>query len=98
MRSEGQTAMFVSRGGKVIGIVGVADPIKANADIALKALHEDGIRVVMVTGDNRTTADAVARKLGIDEVHAEILPEGKLRGARSPERQCERADDSLTGI
>ncbi len=78
MRSEGQTAMFVGRSGQVIGLLGVADPIKANALEAMKNLHDEGLRVVMVTGDSRTTADAVAKRLGIDEVEAEVLPEGKI--------------------
>jgi Cu+-exporting ATPase len=78
MRADGQTAMFVSRGTQVVGIVAVADPIKPSTADALKHLHEQGIRVVMVTGDNQTTANAVAKKLGIDEVRADVLPEGKI--------------------
>ncbi len=78
MRSEGQTVMFVAIGLKVVGIIGVADPIKTTAAEALKALHEEKIRVVMVTGDSKTTALAVAAKLSIDEVHADVLPEGKI--------------------
>ncbi len=78
MRAEGQTAMFVAREGHVIGLIGVADPIKAGTPEALKSLQNAGIRIVMLTGDSRTTAEAVARKLGIDELEAEVLPEGKI--------------------
>ncbi len=77
MRREGQTAMFVAVDGKVAGLLGVADPIKATTAEAIDALHGEGIRVVMLTGDSRTTAEAVAKKLGIDEVIAEVLPEQK---------------------
>jgi Cu+-exporting ATPase len=77
MRQDGQTVMYVSIDGKAAGMIGVADPIKKSTKQALKTLHEQGIKVVMLTGDNRTTAEAVARKLGIDEVKAEVLPEQK---------------------
>ena len=78
MRGEGQTAMFVAVERRLAGVVGVADPIKETTAGALKALHEEGIRIVMVTGDSKTTADAVAKKLGIDEVMADVLPEKKV--------------------
>jgi Cu+-exporting ATPase len=87
MRDEGQTAMFVARGNQVIGIVAVADPIKSSTPEALKHLHEQGIRVVMVTGDNETTANAVAKKLGIDEVRADVLPEGKIEIVKQLQKQ-----------
>lgn len=77
MRKEGQTAMFVTVDGKAAGILGVADPIKTTTAEAIESLHKEGIRVVMLTGDSRTTADAVGKKLGIDEVIAEILPDQK---------------------
>jgi len=77
LRQEGQTVMFVAVDGKLGGLVSVADPIKSSTPEALKALHEAGIKVVMLTGDNKTTADAVAKKLGIDRVEAEILPDQK---------------------
>jgi Cu+-exporting ATPase len=77
MRREGQTAMFVVVDGALAGLVGVADPIKDTSSEAIKQLHAEGLRVVMLTGDSRTTADAVARKLGIDEVIAEVLPDQK---------------------
>ena len=77
MRREGQTVMFVAVDGKVAGLLGVADPIKATTAEAIEKLHQEGIRVVMLTGDSRTTAEAVGKKLGIDEVIAEVLPDQK---------------------
>ncbi len=77
MRGDGQTVMFVAVDGKVAGLLGVADPIKQTTPEAIQQLHQDGIRVVMLTGDSRTTANAVAAKLSIDEVIAEVLPEDK---------------------
>ena len=77
MRADGQTAMFVAVDGKAAGLIGVADPIKATTPEAIRQLHNEGIRVVMLTGDSRTTAAAVARKLGIDDVIAEVLPQDK---------------------
>lgn len=77
LRRDGATAIFASVDGKPAGVLAIADPIKSTTPEAIKALHEDGIRIVMLTGDNRTTAEAVARKLGIDEVEAEVLPEDK---------------------
>ncbi len=78
LRKEGQTAMFVAIDDKLAGLVGVADPIKESTPEAIKALHEDGIKVVMLTGDSKTTAMAVANKLGIDAVVAEVLPDQKV--------------------
>jgi Cu+-exporting ATPase len=78
LRREGQTVMFVAVNGRAVGLLGVADPIKASAFEAIRMLHEDGIRIVMLTGDSRTTAEAVAHQLGIDEVEAEVLPERKV--------------------
>lgn len=77
LRLEGQTVMFVAVDGKLGGFISVADPIKPSTPEALKALHDAGIKVVMLTGDNKTTANAVAKKLGIDRVEAEVLPEQK---------------------
>lgn len=79
LRLEGQTVMFVAVDGKLGGFISVTDPIKASTPDALKALHEAGITVVMLTGDNKTTANAVAKKLGIDRVEAEVLPEQKTK-------------------
>ncbi len=77
LRLAGQTVMFVAVNGKLGGFISVADPIKSSTPEALKALHDAGIKVVMLTGDNKTTANAVAKKLGIDRVKAEVLPEQK---------------------
>src|SRR5262245_46819130 len=78
LRRQGQTVMFVAVGGNAVGLLGVADPIKASTPEAIRMLHGEGLRVIMVTGDSRTTAEAVARELGIDEVEAEVLPERKV--------------------
>jgi Cu+-exporting ATPase len=77
LRADGQTVMFVVVENKVAGMLGVADPIKQTTAEAIRQLHEDGIRIVMLTGDSRTTAQAVAGKLKIDEVAAEVLPQDK---------------------
>jgi Cu+-exporting ATPase len=76
-RHDGATALFVAVDGKVAGILAIADPIKASTLAALKALRDDGVAIVMVTGDNKATADAVGRRLGIAQVQAEVLPENK---------------------
>ncbi len=78
LRADGQTVMFVAVDGKAAGLIGVADPIKETTPEAIRQLHEEGIRIVMLTGDSRTTAEAVARKLNIDEVVAEVLPHQKV--------------------
>ena len=78
LRQGGETVMFLGAGGKLAGILAVADPIKESAAEAIAALHALGLRIVMATGDNATTAKAVAAKLGIDEVHAGLKPEEKL--------------------
>jgi Cu+-exporting ATPase len=77
LRRDGQTVMFVALDGHPAGLLGVADPIKGSTEEAVRMLREEGIRVVMLTGDSRTTAEAVARKLGIEEVEAEVFPEQK---------------------
>jgi len=76
-RVEGNTVMLIAINGKAAGIIGVADPIKDSTTEAIRDLHDDGIKIVMLTGDSHTTAKAVAGKLGIDQVHAEVLPEQK---------------------
>ena len=78
-RGEGGTAMFAAIAGKAAGIIVVADPIKETTPQAIRDLHAAGLKVVMLTGDNATTAEAVARQLGIDEVHADVLPGDKSR-------------------
>jgi len=77
LRGEGQTVMFVSTDGQLTGLVGVADPIKASTPEAIRTLHDEGLSVVMLTGDNETTARAVARQLDIDDVVAGVLPDQK---------------------
>jgi len=77
LRSEGQTVMFVAVDGKAAGLVGVADPVKDTTPEALRLLGQEGIQVVMLTGDNRVTAEAVAKRLGIERVQAEVLPDQK---------------------
>jgi Cu+-exporting ATPase len=77
LRADGQTVMFVVVDNKIAGLLGVADPIKQSTQEAIKQLHADGIRIVMLTGDSKTTAQAVAKKLQIDEVIAEVLPQDK---------------------
>ncbi len=77
LRRDGQTVMSVIVDGSVAGLLGVADPIKRSTPEAIQLLHEEGVKIVMLTGDNRTTAKAVAQKLGIDEIQAEVLPEQK---------------------
>jgi Cu+-exporting ATPase len=77
LRADGQTVLLAALDGRLAGLLGVADPVRASTPEAIRLLHEDGLRLVMLTGDNRTTAEAVARKLGIDEVIAEVLPRQK---------------------
>jgi Cu+-exporting ATPase len=77
LQAQGNTVMYLARGNTLEGLIAVADPIKSSAAQAVKALHAQGYRIVMATGDNEVTARAVADKLGIDEVHAGVLPEGK---------------------
>jgi len=98
MRREGQTVMFVALDGLASGLIGVADPIKKTTPAAIKALHREGLRLVMLTGDNRTTAEAVARQLGIDEVVAEILPGQKadtVKKLQSQNRFVAMAGDGI---
>jgi Cu+-exporting ATPase len=77
LRREGHTVVWIAVDRRVAGLIAVADLIKPSAAAAIAQLHQEGLRIVMVTGDNRASADAVARKLGIDEIEAEVLPERK---------------------
>lgn len=77
LRSNGATVIFIAVGGKAAGLLAISDPIKENTPEAIKQLQEQGLRIVMLTGDNRRTAEAVAKTLGITEIEAEILPEDK---------------------
>ena len=98
LRRDGATAMFVAVDGRPAGIIAVADPIKATTPAALASLRADGIRIVMLTGDNRTTAEAVAAKIGITEIEAEVLPEQKgdvVRRLRGQGRVVAMAGDGV---
>ena len=86
LRHEGQTVMFLASDGRLIALIGVADPIKATTPDAIKALRAEGLRIVMLTGDNRTTAEAVASRLGLDDVRAEVLPAEKRDVIRQLQR------------
>ena len=87
LREQGQTVMFVALDGVVAGLLGVADPIKASTPEAIAALHAEGIRIVMLTGDSKTTAQSVASALGIDEVQAEVLPDQKVEAVERLQAQ-----------
>lgn len=83
LRANGDTVVFVAAGGESIGMIGIADPIKKTTSDALKQLRAEGLKIVMLTGDNKTTAEAVARSLNVDEVHAEVCPDGKRQVIRA---------------
>jgi Cu+-exporting ATPase len=98
LSADGVTAIFVAIDRRVAGIIGIADPVKATTPETLRALREAGVRVVMLTGDNKVTAAAVARKLGIDEVEADVLPDKKsqvVRDLRSRGRVVAMAGDGV---
>lgn len=98
LRREGQTAMFVAVAGKPVGLLGVADPIKESTPEAVRLLHEDGIELVMLTGDSRTTAEAVAGRLGIDRVEAEVLPDQKVEAVKKLQGEGRRVAMAGDGI
>jgi Cu+-exporting ATPase len=98
LRGEGQTVMFVAVDGEPAGLLGVADPIKESTAEAVQLLHEDGIEIAMLTGDNRTTANAVASKLGIDRVEAEVLPDQKAEVVKQLQREGKRVAMAGDGI
>jgi Cu+-exporting ATPase len=98
LRGDGQTVMFVARDGQLIGLIGVADPIKESAQEALEQLRQAGLTIVMLTGDSRRTAEAVAAKLSITHVEAEVLPERKIevvRDLRAKGRKVAMAGDGV---
>ncbi|QQN75197.1 heavy metal translocating P-type ATPase [Croceicoccus sp. YJ47] len=97
-RKQGQTVMFVAFDGRPAGLIAVADPIKPTSAAAIAALHKRGIRVVMLTGDSRGTAAAVAREMGIDEVHANVSPEDKHRKIEELKAQGRRVGMAGDGI
>ncbi len=86
----GPDVMFVAIDGKPAGLLGVADPVKATTAEAIQALRQEGLRIVMLTGDNRTTAEAVARSVGIDRVEADVLPDQKAAVVKRLQQQGER--------
>ena len=98
LRTQGQTAVFVAIDGEVSGVLGVADPIKKGAAEAIRALHDEGLRLVMLTGDSRVTAEAVAKTLGIDRVEADVLPARKAEVVRDLQRAGERVATAGDGI
>jgi len=98
LRREGQTVMFVAIDGKAGGLLGVADPIKQTTHEAIELLRADGVHVVVVTGDNRTTAEAVARKLDLQDVEAEVLPEHKAEVVKKYRHQGRRVAMAGDGI
>ena len=95
LRRDGQSVMFVVIDGQPAGLLGAADPIKESTPEAIRMLHDEGVRIVMLTGDSRTTGEAVARKLGIDQVHTEVLPDQK--GAIVKQLQAEGRIVAMAG-
>lgn len=97
-RAQGQTVMFVAIDGAPAGLIAVADPIKSTSAAAIRALHERGIDVVMLTGDSRATAEAVARQIGINEVEANVSPEDKHRKVEALKASGKRVAMAGDGI
>jgi Cu+-exporting ATPase len=98
LRLAGQTVMFVVVDGRAAGLVGVADPVKPTAQVAIDALHRERVKVVMVTGDNRTTAEAVAKAVGIDAIEADVLPDQKAAVVKRLQERGERVAMAGDGI
>ena len=98
LRREGATVMFVAIAGQAAGLLVVTDPIKASTPEAIRMLHREGLRIVMLTGDNRTTAEAVARRLGLDDVRADVLPAQKREIIRQLQREGRRVAMAGDGI
>jgi len=98
LRERGETVMFVAVDGQPAGLLGVADPIKASAPEAIQHLHREGVRVVMLTGDSRITAEAVARQVGIDQVEAEVIPEQKATVVKRLQEEGRRVAMAGDGI
>ena len=98
LRRTGQTVIFVAVDGRAAGLMGVADPIKDSAAEAIRALRAEGMRVVMLTGDNRTTAEAVARTVGIDRVEADVLPDQKAAVVKDLQQKGGRVAMAGDGI
>ncbi len=98
LRAEGQTVMYLAIDGKLAGMLGVADPIKETSLEAIRALHEEGLKIIMLTGDSRTTALAVAKALGIDDVIAEVLPEQKAEAIKKLQAEGKKVAMAGDGI
>jgi Cu+-exporting ATPase len=98
LRKDGATVMFIGVDGHAAGLVAVVDPIKSSTSEAIQMLHREGLRIVMLTGDNRTTADAVARRLGLDDVRADVLPAQKQEIVRQLQQQGRRVAMAGDGI
>jgi Cu+-exporting ATPase len=98
LRRLGQTVVFVVVEGRLAGLLGVADPVKETTKAAIDALHGEGVRVVMLTGDNRTTAEAVGRVLGIDAIEADVLPERKAEVVRRLQSEGARVAMAGDGV
>jgi len=98
LRSQGKTVMFIAIDGKAAGIISVADPIKETTPGAIEALHSEGVSIVMLTGDNRTTAEAVARQLNIDQIIADVLPEQKVQAVKKLQDEGHRVAMAGDGI
>ena len=97
-RDQGETVMFVVLDGAIAGLVSVADPVKETTPEALKALHQLGFRIIMATGDNERTAKAVAGRLGIDEIRADVMPEDKARIIRELQEQGRKVAMAGDGV
>jgi len=98
LRRDGQTAMFVAVDGKAAGLVGVADPIKPSTPEAVRMLQESGVQIVMLTGDSHTTAAAVAGKLGLERVEAEVLPDQKVAVVKRLQQEGRRVAMAGDGV
>ncbi len=98
LKAAGQTVLFVMNNDEFVGLIGVADPIKPSAKAAIDELHKQNIEVVMMTGDNRTTANSIAKQLGIDQVFAEVMPEDKADKVRELQSQGKHAAMAGDGV
>jgi Cu+-exporting ATPase len=98
LRRQGQTVVFAAVDGRPAGLAGVADPVKPTTADAIRSLHADGIKVVMLTGDNRTTAEAVGRAVGIDTIEADVLPDQKADAVKRLQQRGERVAMAGDGI
>ena len=98
LRRDGQTVMFIAVGRRPAGLVGVADPVKETTPEAIEALRRDGVKVVMLTGDNRTTAEAVGRSVGIDQIEADVLPDQKAAVVKRLQERGERVAMAGDGV